>query len=79
MSNCQRQYTKTEGYIQEAYQHIKPYLDDETSCKALHDMCRNCERWCGEDHDYGECENMNCFKFYLAYEYLCWCEAWDEY
>lgn len=72
-------YPKTENHIQEAYKHIKPYLDSETDCKPLHDMCRNCERWCGTEHDYSECENMNCFKFYLAYEYLCWSEAWDEY
>lgn len=44
MSNCQRQYTKTEGYIQEAYQHIKPYLDDETSCKPLHAICAETAR-----------------------------------
>lgn len=68
---------KVDRKIEESHNHIKPYLNDSNLCGELHDMCRNCERWCGKEHDYSECENMKCFKFYLAYEYMLWAESWS--
>ena len=42
-------------------------------------MCKHCERYCGKEHDYEECLDMMCFKFYLAYVYLDWCNNSDGY
>ena len=33
-------------------------------------MCNYCEKYCGNEHNYTECEDMMCFKFWLAYTYL---------
>lgn len=67
-----------ERIIKESYNNVKPYLNNEKNCSELHKMCENCGRWCGKDHDYSECENMNCFRFYLAYNYLCWSSSYEE-
>lgn len=58
--------------LEESYKHIKPYMDDEEEIKELYDMCKNCESYCGKEHDYEECREKNCFKFWLAYKYLEW-------
>lgn len=56
--------------LEEIYQHIKPYIDEEDD---LHTMCQYCEAYCGrEEHDYEECRSNNCFQFWLAYKYLEW-------
>ena len=62
---------KVNRRLQEAYEHIKPYMCKE-NCPQLYDMCAYCEKWYGEEHDYSECEKMPCFKNWLAYEYLTW-------
>ena len=67
---------KIENQIEEAYNHIKPYIKDD---KELPEMCKNCEHWCGKDHDYDECRDNQCFKFYLAYVYLDWTNNSDGY
>lgn len=69
---------KIEKQTSEAYEHIKPYLKDQNE---LYEMCKHCENYCGKNHDYEECRNSMCFKFYLAYVYLDWdnnCESWCE-
>jgi len=38
--------------------------------KELEQMCRNCEEWCGKEHDYSECLDKMCFTFYRAFNYL---------
>ena len=38
--------------------------------EELQTMCRNCEQWCGEKHDYHECLDKPCFTFYRCYAYL---------
>ena len=63
--------------LNEAYSHIKPYMDEPEEVGELHEMCKHCERWSGKEHDYKECEDMMCFKFWLAYEYLCWETSWE--
>lgn len=60
---------ETERQLEECYHHIKPYINEQ---KELYDMCKNCESYCGKEHDYEDCRNKNCFKFWLAYEYLEW-------
>ena len=68
---------KVEGKIEEAYEHIEPYLDDEECTEDLREMCKYCENYCGKKHNYKNCENMMCFKFYLAYEYLRWSSSYE--
>lgn len=60
----------------EAYRHIKPYIKD---ARELHSMCSRCERYCGEMHDFSECREEWCFKFWLAYVYLKWLLSSDGY
>lgn len=65
-------YKETQRQIDETYHHIKPYLTDLDSTKDLRKMCEICEAYYGEEHDYEECKNRQCFKLWLAYEYLEW-------
>lgn len=65
-----------ENKIEEAYNHIKPYIKYSGELKS---MCSNCEKYCGDEHDYSECRNLNCFKFYLSYVYLNWEDSSDGY
>ena len=58
--------------MEEAYKHIKPYLDNEKCTEELREMCQCCEAYCGGTHDYDECKDKMCFKFYLAFVYLEW-------
>ena len=67
---------KLESQLEEAYQHIKPYLKYQVE---LPEMCKHCERYCGKNHDYDECTDMMCFKFYLAYVYLDWSNQSNGY
>ena len=71
---------QTERQIEESYRHIKPYLSDTDECgKELRKMCEVCEAYYGAEHDWEECRNKPCFKFYLAYEYLEWFNSSDGY
>ena len=63
---------ETKKNIQECYEHIKPYLDSVDDTENLRTMCKDCECYCGKDHDYNECKDKPCFKFFLAFEYLEW-------
>lgn len=65
-----------EDQLEEAYNHIKPYIKSDTK---LPEMCKYCEHWCGKQHNYEHCLNMQCFKFYLAYVYLDWRNNSDGY
>lgn len=67
---------KTERQLEEAYNHIEPYLKDEKETEDLRKMCSNCEKYCGKEHDFEECKEMMCFKCYLALEYLDWCNGY---
>lgn len=62
---------KVENKLQEAYQHIKYYIGTEDA-QELNEMCQFCEKYCGKEHDYFECENMPCFRNWLAMVYLKW-------
>lgn len=65
---------KTKYQLKESYNHIKPYLN--SCCPELKTMCEKCERYCGKDHDYEECKEEMCFKFFLAFEYLEWSNSY---
>lgn len=67
--------TKIEHKLKESYKHIKMYLDEEDELKK---MCKNCEAWTGNEHDYDGCLKKPCFRFYLAYAYLEWETSWEQ-
>ena len=67
-----------EKKLEECYQHIKPYLGNEEDTPLLNEMCKMCEFWNGEEHDYEECRNKACFKLFLGYQYLCWEDGYDD-
>lgn len=68
---------KIDKQIEESRKHIKPYMQNEESTKELREMCKSCEVYCGKEHNYEECENKACFRFWLAYEYLQWVNAFS--
>ena len=69
-------HKETERQLDEAYNHISPYLKSQ---KELPEMCKHCERWCGQEQNYEECRGMMCFKFYLAFVYIDWVNNSDGY
>lgn len=69
MSLCE----KTKRQLEEVYQRDLPYLNDSDECEELHNMCMNCDKFCGiENHDYTEYRNAQCFINWLGLEYLDW-------
>lgn len=57
--------------LDEEYNLLKPYINDRKCCGELHKMCNKCEQFLGADeHNYEDCKDMECFKFYLAYSSL---------
>ena len=56
--------------LEELYNDIKPCL--KICCPELEKMCSKCEKYCGKEHNYEECKDEICFKFFLAFEYLEW-------
>lgn len=63
---------KTDEQIDECRKHMEPYMMCEKSTLELREMCKNCESYCGKQHNYEECYEKPCFKFWLAYKYLEW-------
>lgn len=65
---------KTEQQLEEVYQrnlHFSTSFNKDES-PELYEMCKNCENYSGKKHDYTECREMQCFKNWLALEYLDW-------
>ena len=58
---------KTKEVIDNELQRCLDYVDDD---EMLQDMCKNCEKWCGKEHDYLECLDRPCFTFYRCYRVL---------
>ena len=59
------------------------YLEDNLNNdlmnnKDIKEMCNKCECYCGKEHNYEECRNNNCFRFYLAYKYLLYLNTIEE-
>lgn len=61
---------KIEKQMQECYEHMLPYMNNESATKELRDMCTSCESYCGKDHDYEECREKPCFRLWLGWKYL---------
>ena len=67
----------TKSNIKECYEHLKPYMKDIKCTQELRKMCNHCEKYCGPEHDYDECKDNPCFKFWLCYEYLKWSNSFS--
>lgn len=65
-----------EKQLDEAWHNIRPYLKQQ---REIREMCQKCEAYCGKEHDYSECLNQKCFRFYLAYHYLQWSNSYELY
>ena len=65
---------ETNKNIEYAYNKYKNYNE----YKDLKEMCNKCECYCGKEHNYEECRNNNCFRFYLAYKYLLYLNTIEE-
>lgn len=63
---------KVREKLNEVEGHMQNYMDSMEETKELRKMCQNCEGYAGKDHDYYECQNKWCYKFWLAYKYLEW-------
>lgn len=64
--------------LQDEHKVLKPYLNDKESCPELHKMCNRCEEFLGiVTHNYEDCKDKECFKFYLAYAYLRCCIGYE--
>ncbi len=65
---------KTEKQLEEVYQRNLhcPGSFGKKESPELYEMCKDCENYCGEKHDYEECRQNQCFKNWLALEYLDW-------
>ena len=66
---------KIDEQIEECRKHMEPYMQDQEITEELRQMCMNCESYCGKKHNYEECADRMCFRFWLGYEYLKWCNA----
>lgn len=66
---------KIDEQIEECRKHMEPYMRNQESTEELRQMCMNCEAYCGKKHNYEECAGKMCFRFWLGYEYLRWCNA----
>lgn len=66
---------KIDEQIEECRKHMEPYMQDQENTEELRQMCMNCESYCGKKHNYEECADKMCFRFWLSYEYLKWCNA----
>lgn len=66
--------TKTEEQLQEVYK--RKLRISNAFCKEknpeLYEVCKNCELYTGDKHDYTECRDMQCFKNWLALKSLDW-------
>ena len=65
-------YDKTKRQLEECYKHMKPYLSDKEENAELYEMCKKCPNYNGENHDFENCREKWCFKFYLGWQYLEW-------
>lgn len=72
-----KMHEETARQLEETRAHMANYMHHEDSVEELHAMCSHCEAFCGNEHDYAECEDRLCFKFWLAFQYLEWMNSWE--
>lgn len=65
---------KVNKKLEEAYEHIKHHMKED---QLLKELCSQCEKYRGQEHDYEKCRNKICFDMYLATSYLHWVTAWE--
>lgn len=53
--------------LDEQYKLIKNYIKED---QELKEMCNRCGNYLGEEHDYEDCRNEQCFRFFLGYRSL---------
>ena len=68
---------KTKIKLLETELHMKNYMDEENT-EELRKMCSRCEKYCGAEHDYKDCREEWCYRFWLAYEYFEWTSSYDK-
>jgi len=54
-----------------SFRHIRTEISPEKTPELLA-LCRKCEKYSGEAHDYYCCKSEPCFRLFLGYEYLRW-------
>lgn len=62
--------------LEETEKHVQLYINDPSQTPELRKMCKNCESYCGKEHDYSECRDKWCYRFWLAFEYLNWASGY---
>lgn len=62
---------ETKRNLSECLTHIKPYIGQECT-PELYESCKGCPEFCWSEHDFASCEDKQCFKNWLAFEYLEW-------
>ena len=67
---------KVKDKLDECWGHIHNYIG-EPHTPELIAMCKNCENWCGKEHNYEECREKPCFICWLGLEYLMWETSWE--
>lgn len=67
-----------EKQLEEVYQRNLQYHECFTKEKGLelYGMCKKCEVYVGDEHDYTECRDKPCFKNWLALEYFEWINSY---
>lgn len=68
---------RVENKLQEVQRLMDGFTDITSMTKELREMCKNCEEYSGGNHDYRECRDKWCYKFWLAYRYLEWSSSWE--
>lgn len=63
---------ETEKQLEEIYQKRLDYLMPfkEEDWPTLYDVCKNCTNYMGTEHDFANCRQEQCFKNWLALQYL---------
>lgn len=61
--------------LNDTYSRVKPYL--KTEHPELKKMCETCECWYADGHNYEDCKDKPCFRFWLAHECLHYEIGWE--
>lgn len=65
----------------EVWNRNKPYMTGEDLKRTAEDLlplCKNCECFKGETHDFEACRGKPCMELWLSNEYLEWVDAWRD-
>lgn len=65
----------TKRQLLECRERIREFMNEESQ-PELFEMCKTCENFMGEQHDFENCYDRPCFNFWLAFEYLEWVNSY---